>query len=162
PAALQFPPLWWHFVNETAWQEARVRSHSAIERLKFMFRYSMGAPDYFNLQRAELADRRGLRPDQVDDQAVYTSFIDEMRPGGMMNKLLHFMQMSLRLGMNQIVHGGLTPESLEFMRQLTPNAATLDHEFAGLTRWYQEGLRLWDQSWGEWQPPGARPAEALL
>ena len=65
--------------------------------------------------------------DDADDDAVADSFVDSMRPGGLMRGYLERAKLGLIIGDTVFVHGGISPDTLGWLpppqTQLEPDAS---------------------------------------
>ena len=95
--------------------EAEVASNSAVTRLQWILRHTMGAADAFEACRDELNRNRapaGLTSDTsgesgVSDEDVLESFRSMLLPGGLMFEYLQHGRVAVRIGTALFVHAGL-------------------------------------------------------
>jgi hypothetical protein len=78
------------------------------QRLRWLLAHTMGAPEAFEYRAAELAAEGTAQ----NDEAVASSFLDELAPGGELRAYLGVAQLAHRSGTTLFVHGGVTPENL--------------------------------------------------
>ena len=57
-------------------------SDSRAERLRYMYKHTLGCPDTFECRRRELALERGVPEAAVSDEAVVDAAVGEVMPGG--------------------------------------------------------------------------------
>ncbi len=76
--------------------------------LRWIFRYTMGASEAFDFRKAELA-REGA---DASDEGVVTSFVEDVRVGGALQRYLSACCLAFRRGVTLFVHGGVLRENL--------------------------------------------------
>lgn len=160
-AAMNRPPTWYSFVNEHAWRKEAGRSHSPVERLQFILKNTMGAPNAFELYREELARERAVSKEMISDGAVLHAYLDDLHPRGPFGFLLGKMRPLYRVGNTLVVHGGVTLQSVGRL----PNGeliADLNQWILHMQRWYEGQYREWVEGWGRWSGVGRRPGEDLI
>jgi hypothetical protein len=109
--------------------------------LRWIFQYTMGAPDAFAFRQAELA--ASGQPARDDD--VVASFLADLEPRGLMTEYLAACQLGLREGRTLAVHGAVSESSLGLVPgrlQPTgdPRDVDVDAWVGELNAWYREQL----------------------
>jgi hypothetical protein len=97
--------------------------------LKWIFRFTMGAPNAFAHRQAELKIE--------DEQAVAQSFLDDIMPGGELAEYLRVCQLAFRSGSTLFVHGGITDESLGHVPDHDQKIVSPDQWIDALNAWYR-------------------------
>jgi hypothetical protein len=116
--------------------------------LRWIFKYTMGAAQGFDHRLRELQTQ--------DEQAVPQSFIDDVRPGGLIAEYLRQCVLAYRHGATLFVHGGVTNESLGHVPGQDP-IADPDAWIAALNAWYRAHLAVYyDRAVEDTQDPGVR------
>ncbi|MCC6806512.1 MAG: metallophosphoesterase [Deltaproteobacteria bacterium] len=106
--------------------------------LRWIFKYTMGAGQGFVHRQAELA----AEGEDASDLAVPQSFLDDVRPGGLLAEYLRACTLAHREGATLFVHGGVTHESLGHV----PGLARIDDPdawAAALNAWYAGNMALY-------------------
>ncbi|CAJ1376934.1 unnamed protein product [Effrenium voratum] len=96
--------------------ETKRQPNTAVSRLKWMLRHTLGAPGAFNYRREELAILRNAEVDQISDEEVVASFQRSvLHPQGEVRSYLRAAQIGLILGDTLFVHGAVDEEALGFV-----------------------------------------------
>ena len=94
-------------------------SDTRANRLRYILKRTLGSGFAFELRRASMGD-------DADDDAVAESFVNSMRPGGLMRGYLERAKLGLIIGDTVFVHGGISPDTLGWLppphTQLEPDA----------------------------------------
>lgn len=112
-----------------------VRALPRAELLKWIFAHTMGAADAFEHRRTELT----LETRAHDDESVAQSFLDDLAPGGDLERYLARCQLGFRAGHTLFVHGGLAAEALTVVPGEAPGdlrRLDVDEWLARLERFY--------------------------
>ncbi|HEY0192476.1 MAG TPA: metallophosphoesterase [Kofleriaceae bacterium] len=104
---------------------------SRAELLRWIFSETMGAPKAFEYRRAELAAGGAA----ADDDAVVDSFVEDVRPGGLVLAYLQHAQLGHRAGSTLFVHGGVCRDNL-FVTPDAPDVSDVEAWLAALHRFY--------------------------
>ncbi len=121
--------------------------------LRAILERTMGAPDTFELRRAELRATRGANCDASDD-AVLASFRDGVKSGGYMREYLEHAQLAVRVRDSLFVHGALPRGGLGFVparsgqveredQQQAAPCAALEPWLEQLNAFYWDEVRGW-------------------
>jgi hypothetical protein len=89
------------------------------ERLKWVLKKTMGAPETFEHRRKELE----ILGRATTDDDVVQSFFDMLIPDGTLMKYLKYGKISVQFGDLLFCHGGLTTENFGWIPPSTPNSA---------------------------------------
>ncbi len=137
-----------------------LRGASPGALLPWIMANTMGARQAFEHRRAELA-REGAA---TDDEAVAESFVDDVRPEGLMTRYLARCQLAWLGDATLVVHGAVTAENLGFVPGEADRCARVADWVAGLNRFYRSELDAWREATrGDFDPRDARyPGRALV
>lgn len=155
PDALAQKPLWIapNDKTEAAWRAAGPQS--AAERLKHIFANTMGAPDAFELFRAEIGPT-------LTDAAVTEAYLAELAPGGAFDRLIALGQLAHRIGDTLFVHGGVTAENLGFIPGRSSRIEGLGDWITALNQWFHGEYEGWAANRYGWNGRGPRPGEEAI
>ena len=78
-----------------------------IERLRWILRHTMGAPNAFENRRRELAILEHCQEEDISDADVFLSFRESVEQHGIVRAYLEHTQLMLILGDTMFVHGAL-------------------------------------------------------
>lgn len=131
-----------------------------VNRLKWILKCTMGAPNAFEFRRNELARLQNTTLDKVTDEMVYNSFRESVEHGGFMHEYLSLCQLAAVIGDTLIVHGGVSAKSMgvipkgfgAFSKKKTEpltkqEMITVDSVEAwvsGLNAWYKQAIDRWN------------------
>lgn len=108
-----------------------------VALLRWIFAKTMGAPEGFT-HRAQELEAEGQ---PHDDDAVVDSFVEDVRPGGLLADYLAHCQLAHREDETLFVHGGVTEQSLGHVPGHAPLApAEVDAWVGGLNTFYRTQL----------------------
>lgn len=127
-------------------------------RLRWIFSRTMGSPDAFELRRS---DRKAAGED-VADEAVAQSFLDELAPAGIFRQLVQRSCLLARRGNSLFAHAGLTDENIGHVPGEAERARDVDEWIARLDTWYRAELAQWERDAYGWSGTGPRPGETLI
>ncbi len=99
--------------------------------LRWIFANTMGARQGFDFRKAELE----VSGTDASDAAVPASFLEDVRPGGLLAEYLRCCVLAHRDGPNLFVHGGVTAESLGVVPG-TDKVLGVDAWIDALNAWY--------------------------
>jgi hypothetical protein len=85
------------------------------ERLRYMYRHTLGCPSTFEHWRAELSLLRGCNPTDVSDDDVVAEVMADVRPGGALHEYLSLACVAALKGNTLFVHGAVDPLTLGFV-----------------------------------------------
>lgn len=108
-----------------------VKAASRPELLRWIFSNTMGAGQAFEHRRTELHG--------ADDEQIVDSFLEDVRPGGLLRSYLDLAQLGHRFGDVLFVHGGVTADNL-WLTPGQPRAHSTDEWVATLNGWYRQRL----------------------
>ena len=83
-------------------------SDTRANRLRYILKRTMGSAFAFECRRTSMGG-------DADDDAVAKSFVDSMRPGGLMRGYLERAKLGLIIGDTVFVHGGISPDTLGWL-----------------------------------------------
>lgn len=176
PLALLRDPPW--FTWTALAQHPATTPASRSERLRWIFRASMGSPDAFDLRRRELAasDRplwvESMRLDLAqrlgrsvavdDEELVVESFLRELAPSGALYRYLDLARMFWRDGRTLYVHGGISRWNFGRVPDRPDIVLPASAWTAALETWYRRVLHRWQRDPHSLEGDGRRAAEELL
>jgi hypothetical protein len=100
-----------------------VQTASKPELLRWIFQFTMGAADAFELRRTELTEEDRAH----NDDDVVQSFLDDLAPSGDLSKFFRAAQLAFRSGRTLFVHGGIAHDALtQIPGQALPTLAAFD------------------------------------
>ena len=88
-------------------EEEQKINHSIVSRLRWILRFTMGAPQAFELRKTELCLVKHQKQGIVEDVEVAKSFLSEIKKGGSLRKLLEIGKLGVIIGNTLFVHGGV-------------------------------------------------------
>jgi len=120
------------------------------EKLKWIFKETMGAKDTFEFAREEIALGRGIEKEKVTDDDVVEKYRLELAKDGLIYKYLTMGELALRIGNSAFGHGafqekntGVVPgESVETADK-TSWYPSVDEWFSNLNSWARRQLDQW-------------------
>jgi hypothetical protein len=91
---------------------SELRSGPRGSLLQWILSNTMGAKEAFEHRRTELASSARRERDELEDDSVAVSFLEDVAPNGPMLAYLRACRLAHRAGPTLFVHGGVTSESL--------------------------------------------------
>jgi hypothetical protein len=101
---------------------AEVAAGPRADHLRWIFSHTMGAHHAFEHRKAELAGAR--------DEAIVSSFLEDVQAGGLLREYLLRAQLAFRSGVTLFVHGGVSDDSF--------GAVPSEPRVAGLAAWIEQ------------------------
>jgi hypothetical protein len=160
--ALQQPPVEVTIRSEEdaiAFKESSQIFGNRIQRLKYMLRHNMGAPDKFELLKRELEELRGQTP---TDSEVTSFYFDWLQPGGQAFYVLSRMKLIHRVGNTLFVHGGITAENFGRLPHRSGVVSDLDQWIEKLNNFYTDEVLKIAVNGNTWPGPSEDRVGDLL
>lgn len=86
------------------------------ERLRWMYKCTLGCPDTFDFRKQELAELSGRNPAEVSDDEVVDFCVAEIvNPDGALRQYIELGQVAARIGNSLFVHGAVDAKSMGFI-----------------------------------------------
>ena len=107
-------PYWLRAGNQSALEDLQQDlgtdkvADTLPNRLRYILKRTMGAGLAFELRRASIGKN-------ADDDAVVESFVNSMRPGGLIRGYLERAKLGLIIGDTLFVHGGISADTLGWL-----------------------------------------------
>lgn len=109
--------------------------------LRWILDHTMGAKDAFAYRAAELAAEGRAH----DEEAVATSFLEDLAPGGALRAYLAVCQLAYRAGATLFVHGAVTRESLFVVPSADLPARSVDAWTDALNAFYADQVSVFER-----------------
>jgi hypothetical protein len=84
-------------------------------KMKWLYKHTMGSPDAFEYQRQAIAAERGVEPAHISDNDVGDWVYEAVGPNGFMREYLLHGQIGHVIGNTLFVHGAVTEKSMGFV-----------------------------------------------
>ncbi|KAL1510713.1 hypothetical protein AB1Y20_007005 [Prymnesium parvum] len=85
------------------------------ERLKYLYKHTLGCPNTFELRREELAILRGTQKEQVTDDEVVAACVADVMPGGALRQYMENAHVACLIGNTLFVHGAVDRKSMRMV-----------------------------------------------
>jgi hypothetical protein len=155
--ALDFVPKSWRETGTKKQQQQDGRDLNRVERLRWILRHTMGAPDAFENRRHELGilgHARSNEEVEVSDMDVFRSFQGSVEQGGIVRDYMEQTQLMLILGDSMYVHGAIRDCNVGWVPPLlsssssSSSSSTSIHTDAfawcrALNEWQRHQMRAW-------------------
>jgi hypothetical protein len=112
---------------------------AGAELLKWTFANTMGASKAFEYRAQELKETGA----PFDDDAVVSSYLADLSPGGELHEFLKQNRLAWRAGATLFLHGGLTAENFLQLPD-APHAQDVDSWIDSLNRFYRDELAVFE------------------
>jgi len=137
---------------------AEVRFADPSEKLRWVLAKTMGAPNAFELRRAEL---KALKHDS-SDRAVLESYRFETSADGIFAEYLSLCDLAKVMDGSLFVHGGITRENLGLVPGMTDRFSNLTEWVDALNSWYHQQIDSWRSGSSKWKRGSPFPAQDLI
>jgi len=85
------------------------------ERLRWMYKHTLGCPDTFEFWRTELALLSDRNTNEVGDEEVVAETLASVMPGGLVRQYLELASAAVLLGQTLFVHGAVDERNMQFV-----------------------------------------------
>ena len=149
----------WEFQTEWhCWLKLKQLNDNRVNRLRWILKETMGAPNAFELRRQELLERNY----PADDEAIVDSFLNHTKPGGPFANLLRLSNVIVRLDNTIFVHGGITKSNIGRIPNESRQFNSVDEWIEKLNHWYKKRLLSWQRDSRLWDGRSPIPGVELV
>jgi len=114
--------------------------------LQWMLSCTMGSAKTFEYRRQELALLANTELTKISEEDVLTSFIDELKPAGIIYKFISLGQLHVIIGDKLFIHGAITPNNFGVIPGKGKCYTDLRVWLQALEEWFAFELQAWKQS----------------